>query len=389
MTSVASSAAHRLIAEALQPGIPSAVNVEPGDWERLWSTARSHCLIPYLHQRWSESGTLDRLPPALAERFAHARSQNTERNRRLLADLRDVCAALQDHGIPALVLKGLPLAQEYYGDLGLRVLYDLDLLVKVEDSSRALQILREKGYVPYSSEPRGRNDDVLLWKPAAYTWTPETVFDPGQPTFLDLHTQPWTQRWHGFRLDCKLDLWPDHRWREMDGTAFRVPSNERTLVQLTVHYAFNVVESNARLMHLLDVALLLRQRERDLDWEGILRHAVASRVAPFCFLTLDLSRRVCGSNIPEKIWRALRDLTPRQVVTWLGLEGAQAARAMNLHHRERSLIYFLHWAMAPDWRQKLGVLSYSVQSPWREGRWRTLAARMRQRIRHLLFHFRR
>jgi hypothetical protein len=230
---------------------------------------------------------------------------------------------------------------------------------------------------------------MLLWKPADYTWTAETVFDPGQPTFLDLHTQPWTPRWHGFRLDCKLDLWPGHRWREIEGIAFRVPSDENTLVHLAVHYAFNVVEANARLMHLLDVALLLRERERELDWEEVLRHSVASRVAPFCFLTLDLSRRVCGTNIPEKIWRALRDLTPRQVVTWLGLDGAQAAHTMNLHHRERSLIYFLHWAMAPDWTQKLSVLSYSVQSPWQEGRWRALAARMRQRVRHLLLHLRR
>ena len=122
---------------------------------------------------------------------------------------------------------------------------------------------------------------------------------------------------------------------------------------------------------------------------AVLHLADASHVAPFCFLTLDLSRRVCGSNIPEKIWRALRDRTPRQVVTWLGLEGAQAAHAMSLHHRERSLIYFLHWAMAPDWAQRLGVLSYSVESPWREGRWRALGERMQQRIRHLLFHFRR
>jgi hypothetical protein len=73
-----------LIAEALQPTLPPGTKVEPEDWERLWSTARSHCLIPYLHQLWSESGTLHRLPPALADRFAHARSQNTERNRRLL-----------------------------------------------------------------------------------------------------------------------------------------------------------------------------------------------------------------------------------------------------------------------------------------------------------------
>src|SRR5262249_35789825 len=126
MRSVVSSVAHRLIAEALQPAFPPSASVEPEDWERLWSAARSHCLIPYLPQRWSESGTLDRLPPALAERFAHARSQNMERNRRLLADLRDLCAVLQDHRIPALVLKGLPVAQAYYGDLGLRVLYDLD-----------------------------------------------------------------------------------------------------------------------------------------------------------------------------------------------------------------------------------------------------------------------
>jgi len=393
MTSGNISGIHRLVADALNPAISVSASVDGSQWEPLWTSARTHSLTPYLHQRWLKSGLLHRLPSAVVERFAHARFQNTERNRRLLRELRDLYKSLQNRGIPTLVLKGLPLAQQYYGDLGLRVLYDLDFLIRPSDCSRALAVFDESGYAPFFSAPPALADHILLWRRKNYTWRPDSVFDPEQPVFVELHTRPWEPRWHGFALDCKLDHWRHHQWTEVEGVQLPVPSETKMLVQLAVHYAFNTLESNARLMHLLDVALLLESSGRNLDWDSTLEEIVSSRVAPFCFLTLDMSRRICGSEIPEKIWRTLRDLTPRKVVTWLGLEGVEAAHSMNMYNRERSLIYFLHWAMASGVAEKSQVLLYALQSPWREGkgleRWRSGARRIGQRLQHLTLQRRR
>src|SRR5262245_38253701 len=118
MTPGNNSGIHSLIASALNPAVSVSAGFDGNQSEPLWTSARTHSLTPYLHQRWLKSGLLEHLPSDVADRFAHARSQNTERNRRLLLELRDLYGWLHSQDIPALVLKGLPLAQEYYGDLG-------------------------------------------------------------------------------------------------------------------------------------------------------------------------------------------------------------------------------------------------------------------------------
>ncbi|HYK91823.1 MAG TPA: nucleotidyltransferase family protein [Acidobacteriota bacterium] len=387
MTRVSRSKVDQILIESLSSDRPVAAELEQSECALLWASARDHCLVPYLHRRWTSSGFIHSLPPATAQRFSMAREMNSERNGRLLRTLGELCSALGESGIPVLISKGLPVSQAYYGDIGLRVLYDLDLLIGAGDKERAFDVLHSVGYRPFGSN-LGRNEEqTLLWRPKHYDWTADGIFDPEQPCFVELHTKPWESGWHGFGLRCNLDLWKDHRILEMGGMSIQVPMEEKLLVHLAVHYACNVLESNARLMHLLDIILLLRSRGNDLDWNLILDEIDRNRATPFCFLALDLARRANGCVLPEKVWSDLRRATPRGIVDWLALRGVDDAASMNLHHRELSLIYSLHWHMAAGCSETASVLLYSLRSPWFEGagpgRWLSLYRRVAQRLQHL------
>ena len=374
------------LAQSLGPDSPPEFDFDSSEWDALWISARDHCLVPYLHKRWLESKAVGALPPDIAGRFAAGRHDNTERNRRLLLLLNEIMSALREHGIATLVSKGLPLAQTYYGDLGLRVLYDLDLVVGPEDACGAFDVLRRIGYEPYLSG-RGNEPGGPLWRPREYDWDPEGVSDPDSPVMVELHTRPWEPRWHGFKLECRLDLRRGKRVAEIGGVTVDVPAEEPLLVHLAVHYACNVLECSARLMHLLDIVLLLRQRGSELDWETVLGFVRGDRLEPFCFVALDLARRTGGCRIPGEVWKPLRDATPSAIVRWLELHGTHDVCSMGLHNRDRSLIYFLHWNMAKSWTEKASVLLDSVRRPWREGtglgRWKSLGSRMSARLRHL------
>lgn len=380
------SRVNRILAQSLSPSAPSTLEIEPSEWETLWLSARDHCLVPYLHKRWTETGVMQSLPPDIARRFSAGRMDNTERNRRILLLLDELGSALRERGIATLVSKGLPLAHDYYGDLGLRVMYDLDLHIKPEDTSGAFDVLRRIGYAPFF--PRhGYRPGRPLWRPREYAWDAERVFDPDRPVLVELHTRPWEPRWHGFRMESRLDLWRDLRVAEIAGVLLQVPAEERLLVHLAVHYACNVLECNARLMHLLDIALLLRLRGRDLDWDAILREISESCLAPFCFVALALAESTGGCNLSPRVRSHLRDATPSAVVSWLASRGLQDACSMNLRNRDRSLIYFLHWNMAAKWPEKIRVLFYSLRSPWLEGtgmgRVKSFVRRMGRRLQHL------
>ena len=152
--------------------------------------------------------------------------------------------------MPFLILKGLPLAQAYYGDLGLRVLCDLDLMTKAEDFKPAVEIFGKRGMFRITPIHSYRTAQRYSGNPPNTPGPPRPCSIPTSRAFRDLHTQPWRTRWHGFRVDCKLDLWPEHGWQEMGGVLFRVPSEgEDPGTTGGSHYAFNASpESNARLV---------------------------------------------------------------------------------------------------------------------------------------------
>jgi hypothetical protein len=80
----------------------------------------------------------------------------------------------------------------------------------------------------------------------------------------------------------------------------------------------------------------------------------------------------------------LRELTPCEIVNWLESSGVEDAAEMNLRCRRRALIHFLHWNMAADWREKSGLILYSLRSLWGEGtgleRWKLAGCRIRDRL---------
>ena len=135
------------------------------------------------------------------------------------------------------------------------------------------------------------------------------------------------------------------------------------------------------------MALLVEARAGALDWDRILGEAEASRVARFCFLTLELARIICRAPVPEKARRRLRDAAPPAIVRWLERHAETAPLAMDLYARDRALIYSLHWAMASGWGERAEVLLHSLEAPWREAaqarRYGAFARRMGARLRHL------
>jgi hypothetical protein len=168
----------------------------PLDWPRFLLLAKHHRLVP-LVSRNLHASIAEPHAPELEEVLCELRQlaeDNVYQALRSLAELRRILQRFQSHNLFVRVLKGLPLAQSVFGDLGLRAVGDLDLLIDVGAvPTRATQqdailqadrILRSLGYCGlFQMErftPRQLSFYRAHWKDIAYR-NPTTGFE------IDLH----------------------------------------------------------------------------------------------------------------------------------------------------------------------------------------------------------
>ncbi|MCB2228012.1 MAG: nucleotidyltransferase family protein [Desulfarculaceae bacterium] len=99
-------------------------------------------LLPLLYANLRRHGVSDPLMARLQGVYRY----NALRNQGFLRDLNGALRVLAEQGIPVMVLKGMALAVGCYGDLALRPMQDLDLLVKPQDAIRAMRALIAQGW---------------------------------------------------------------------------------------------------------------------------------------------------------------------------------------------------------------------------------------------------
>jgi hypothetical protein len=254
------------------------------DWNLLDRSAREHRLSALLD--WHLQQNFPLAAPASQSR----RQQFFENNARYLllsAALLKVMEALHAAGIRALAYKGPALSALLYGDIALREMSDLDILIDRASFSASREVLTGLGYQPAfalslkQEKARLRSDCECEF----------TASD--HKVMVDLHWQVTAphlaQRLH---FD---DLW-DRRRAVTLGQKF-VPtfSAEDTALILAVHGGKHLWE---RLSLLADFAESLRQ---NVDWQALKSRAREARAERMLFLALALAEDIFEIQIPSEL----------------------------------------------------------------------------------------
>ena len=144
------------------------------DWDRFVALAKHHRIVPLVSRNaqavLSEKGSAQ-TQAALAElkRYSGA---GVMRSLRMLSELRRVVEAFRAAAVPVRVIKGFPLAQLVFGDIGLRSPGDLDLLIDSRQLVETDRVVRELGYTalfnPQRFTPRQLSFYRAHWKDVTY-----------------------------------------------------------------------------------------------------------------------------------------------------------------------------------------------------------------------------
>jgi hypothetical protein len=240
------------VAKQIGDGRPDAVvdalRALSGSPESIADALRSHHLLGFVQHALRRAGATDARTHDLLTALASRRPIQRATPETLLETFIEVRRALDAHGIAALLLKGLHLAQRLYGGIDRRPQFDVDVLVRGRDLRRAVRVLAAHGFVP-----------------EAYDLHSRTVIREGLK--IDLHG---SLRWApAYRLDEDA-LWTDARAVTIAGREVPTLSDEHTLLLLLLAAFEDLGQGTINLKQVLDVVLFVRTLEPTIDWRELL-----------------------------------------------------------------------------------------------------------------------
>lgn len=258
-------------------------NLSLSDWEHIIHKSQKHSLAPLMYRYLRDINPNNNIPSRVLHRFRNLYRLNLIYNMRLFGELKRVINLFNKNGIPVIVLKGAHLAEIVYGNIGMRVFGDIDLLIKKNQVKKAQQSLEQ------TSRFYRFNRD-----------------------FIDIH-------WYieqFFDVDMKK-VWGRTQKASIAGEKVLVLTPEALVVHLCVHASFHHLFQFDSLKTFFDIKEIIDYYNSQLIWEEVIDCAVEWGFKHSVFLTLELAEELVGAKVPRYVIKNLKpnEFNP-QVKSW-------------------------------------------------------------------------
>jgi hypothetical protein len=279
------------------PKLDSLVALSPDQWRELTTTViRYRAGFQMLAWVRTEPQRQALVPPACLDHLADYVRKALMRNLGQQAHLRKMLVACQAEGLPVMLLKGLWLGEVVYRDLKARSTGDIDLLLQPQDMPRFTKLVQKLGFdVPPEI------DNICDIAPQQNEYP---LRHPQQKSYFDLHwsiTHPVIEK----PVD-EEKLWARSEVWTIAGMPCRSLGLEDHLLYLcfhaAIHHQFVYVGPRA----LLDVAVVIANPPRQIDWTDLVQRAQELGWARGVWLMLDLVQQHLGVPAPPEVMQALR-----------------------------------------------------------------------------------
>lgn len=250
-------------------------------------TRASRRLLPLLGANLRRLGIDD----PLAADIEAIRRETAAKNRRLFDAGRHLLAVLAEAGIATLILKGGALVPQRYGDLGIRPMSDLDVVVPTSQAEAAIHALEDAGW-----SPRTAVTPAFIRMQHAID-----LLETGTSLKCDLH-------WHIYSECCGPDadddLWAASRPLDFEGVVTRTLAPADQLLHLCVHGSRRA--RRPQLTWIPDALLVLQAG--GIDWPRLLAQARGRRFVLRVATMLAYLSRDFAAPVPDEVLTRLETL---------------------------------------------------------------------------------
>ena len=212
--------------------------------------------------------------------------------------LEDIVKEGADSAFPVCVLKGMSVSRQYYPRAELRLMRDIDVLVQQADVPKIESALFQQGYKQFSENApeyyQGHHHTMPFYHDERKVWV---------EVHIDLFRKgSWRAEIPAFSTE---NVRREMMASSLDGLEVMRLSPELQVAYIAAHWVEDF-KPQGGLFALLDVMFLLN-REREFDWDKLLRWTCESRaLARPVYLLLDNLRRYQLAEVPADSMAQLR-----------------------------------------------------------------------------------
>lgn len=203
-----------------------------------------------------ENGQLEQTPPFFQERLKQKYMETLYLSMFIKNQTKLILREFEIAGIEVIPLKGIWFAEKYFGHIGARGTSDIDLLIKPFGLDKAIDRIKELGFVPDPKEvPSGFN----------LTFIKEIPFSP-IPLMVEIH---WNI------VDPKTSsLTTEKLWKDAspikNSNYIKELSDQHTFYMITLHGWRHNMNS---LKYFLDILQLINKKDTDISYHNLFTEA--------------------------------------------------------------------------------------------------------------------
>lgn len=316
-------------------------------WDTIVTQAVQQRLAPLLWFRLRGRSAAAAVPDDVMVRLRAVYLANAVQGMKHLQELGRVLTALQAANVPAIALKGACLAQEVYGNVALRLMGDMDLLVPRSSLVQSVEVMATLAYhAGYRHESEADQ--------AFRQHLPRFVTDDGK--VVELH---WTIADPVLRMrfgDRELvGIWERARGIRLGNAPALMLAPEDMLLHLCLHSAGQHLFFFNGLRNLFDVSMLIDRFGAELDWRLVAERADEWGMRRSAWLMLLLAARMAGAKVPESVLAQLDEgELPAAVVT------QAVANMADVSDPAVTSPVWVEFARRSSWRRSLWALRQSL-----------------------------
>lgn len=267
--------------------------------DEFFQCAEENRVVPLLFWRLRELGTTSSHIPQLFQRLEAGYYQNLARNFLLRKELVKVLGAFSQKGLHVIVWKGAVFLFGKPPMKSVRIMDDVDVIIREEEAEKAIEVLGDLGY------KRVREGDSHFTRPDSAGYIDLHIF---QPRSYQLDYPDWESFWS----NC-AEL--------ADGLPARYPNPTDHFYQLFVHNTYhhhNFI--NQSLADLYDLAIIIQSYGAEINWNRIEELARNLHLENFLCIFLCLAEQRLGTPSLLKIKNLKVDNRIKRYLPWF--EGA-------------------------------------------------------------------